>query len=535
MRHHPPEWLKAAVFYQIYPQSFCDSNGDGIGDLQGIISRLDYLSSLGVTALWLGPIFESPFGDAGYDITDFYKVAPRYGSNRDIEKLIREAHERGLKVCLDLVAGHTSNKHPWFVASAQVGRNRHSDWYVWTDSAWEGEEPNVVRGHSDRDGGYLPNFFYFQPALNYGYIRPDPAKKWQLPTTHPAVKAVREELRKIMKFWLDKGVDGFRVDMAASLVRGDPDGRGIRDLWSFYRQWLDRNYPEAVLIAEWCNPRKAIAAGFDIDFLIHFGECAYNALLGTPWGDQPGTRELHGPPVFFDAEGRGNIRRFLDSYLGHYNATKGRGYISLPTGNHDFPRHRRIRGERDLRVIYAMLFTMPGVPFIYYGDEIGMRYLENLPSKEGSYRNRTGSRTPMQWKKGRNLGFSTAPASKLYLPVDRSQDAPTVQEQESDADSLLNFTRRLLALRASHPALGNVGRFRTVHAAKGKYPFVYERSDGKKRFWVAVNPAKRPVRIVIEEPVKAECVEALDARITAKGIGVLLSMGPVSFGIFRVE
>jgi len=439
-----------------------------------------------------------------------------------------------MHVCLDLVAGHTSNQHPWFKAAGRPEKNKYSNWYIWTDSAWNGTEPNAIRGFSDRDGGYLPNFFYFQPALNYGYVTPDPKKKWQLPVTHPDVKAVREELRKIMKFWLDLGADGFRVDMAPSLVRGDTDGAGIRALWRDYRKWLDKNYPEAVLISEWCFPSRAIDAGFDIDFIIHYNEPAYNALLGTSWGETSGDK-AHQSPVFFDRKGRGDIKRFLDNYQTHYTATAERGYISLPTGNHDFPRHRRGREERDLRVIYAMLFTMPGVPFIYYGDEIGMSYVEDLPSKEGSFQNRTGTRTPMQWKKGRNAGFSSAPAAKLYLPVDPSPKAPTVEEQDKKPSSLLNLTRALLKLRGKYEALGNLGKFKTVFAKKNTYPFVYERFLGKQRFWIAINPTSKARKVTLPPVRSVEAIKTLDADLKIATRKSVLTMAPVSFGIFRIN
>ena len=533
--HRPPAWLAEAVFYQIYPQSFLDTNSDGIGDLRGIISKLDYLRDLGVTALWLGPIFESPFQDAGYDVADFYKIAPRYGSLSDFRSLVREAKRRGMRVCLDLVAGHTSVHHPWFQASASSKSNKYSNWYVWTNSAWDAHETNFIRGFSERDGSYLPNFFYFQPALNYGYKNPDPQKPWQLPVTHPDVQALREELRKIMKFWLDLGVSGFRVDMAASLVRGDDDGAGIEELWHSYREWLDRDYPEAVLISEWCNPQRAISAGFDIDFLIHFGEPAYNALLGTPWGDMPENRAKHGPPAFFNREGTGNIQRFLDNYLDHHRATSGRGYISLPTGNHDFPRHRRTRDEREIRVIFAMLFTMPGIPFIYYGDEIGMRYLENLTAKEGSYQNRTGSRTPMQWTNGKNCGFSTADKKMLYIPVDSSPQPPNAAAQLSDDQSLIHLVRRLLGLRKKYPALGNTAEFEPVYAKKGKYPFVYERRLDGACYWIAINPSEKELSIKLPAIASAEALEALDCNLSVTKNASTLKMGGVSFGIFGIS
>jgi len=303
----------------------------------------------------------------------------------------------------------------------------------------------------------------------------------------------------------------------------------LQALWKCYREWLDREYPEAILIAEWGNPRSSINAGFDIDFMIHFGEPAYNALVGT-WG-----RKFEGSPVFFDRAGGGDIMRFLDNYLLNYSATVGRGYISLPTGNHDFPRHNRGRDKRELQAIYAMLFTLPGTPFIYYGDEIGMRYLENLTAKEGSYGSRTGARTPMQWRRGRNAGFSTAAASKLYLPVDPSPCAPTVEDQETDPSSLLNLTRKLLALRKQYPALGNTGAFKPIFAEKNKYPFVYERSQGSERFWIAINPTDQDLKTKLPATKSVEAIHCTGAELTTDSKKSVLSMGPVSFGIFRVE
>ncbi|MDZ4197962.1 MAG: alpha-amylase family glycosyl hydrolase, partial [Kiritimatiellia bacterium] len=195
--------MKSAVFYQIYPPSFLDTNGDGIGDLPGITARLDYIQSLGVNALWLNPCFVSPFQDGGYDIADFYRVDPRYGTNADLSRLFREAHRRGIRVCLDLVAGHTSIEHPWFKASSRHKRNPYSDWFIWTPSVWdEGMAGKFIHGYGERDGNFLTNFFWFQPALNYGFARPDPARPWQQGIDAPGPRAVRAELRKIMHFWL---------------------------------------------------------------------------------------------------------------------------------------------------------------------------------------------------------------------------------------------------------------------------------------------------------------------------------------------
>lgn len=518
-----PNWLSNAVFYQIYPQSFADSNGDGIGDLVGIIGKLDYIRSLGCTALWLNPVFESPFRDAGYDVSDFCKVAPRYGTNADLKRLFAEAHRRGMRVVLDLVAGHTSDQHPWFKASARAKKNRYSDYYIWTDSVWSTfTEPRPLPGH-ERDGCYLPNFFPSQPALNYGYAEPDPNKPWQQTVSAPGPRAVLGELKRIMAFWLEAGCDGFRVDMAASLVKEDPKGTGIRKLWNDVRGWLDREYPEAVLVSEWGNPARAIPAGFHIDFMLHFGEPAYQHLCAPQVSPRPDA-----PRGFFDADGRGDITAFLGNYMKHLRATRKRGYIALPSGNHDFARFRHRRSEEELRVFFAMLLTMPGVPFLYYGDEIGIEFREGLASKEGGY-SRTGTRTPMQWNSGRNRGFSTAPASKLYLPVNRTR-GQDVAAQESVPDSMLGFVRTLLALRREHPALGNDGGFEPVYAKQGKCPFVYLRRSGRERILVAINPSKSPQSVVVPVLKDAKPLAARGSGIS----GNRLRMAGFSFGIFEL-
>ncbi|MGA8654966.1 MAG: alpha-amylase family glycosyl hydrolase [Chthoniobacterales bacterium] len=380
-------------------------NGDGIGDLPGITAKLDYIQSVGCNAIWINPIYESPFGDAGYDVADFYKVAPRYGTNEDLKNLCAEAHKRGMHACLDLVAGHTSIAHPWFQQSGLDQPNRYSNWYIWTPAGKSVPGSQPFPGEHNRSDRYLPNFFPFQPALNYGFARPDPKEPWQLPTTHPACIAVREELKSVMKFWLDLGADGFRVDMAFSLVRNDPDNEAISALWRYYRSWLDKEYPEAVLISEWSDPAIAIPAGFHIDFMIHFGQPAYGILLGPISWPNGYSRDPH---AFFERAGGGDIKAFVDNYLKHYSATKSRGYISLPTANHDIPRPTCGRDEQEVRTIFAMLLTMPGVPFIYYGDEIGMNFLYPAPDKEGGTIGtlpRCGSRTPMQWSKDKARDF----------------------------------------------------------------------------------------------------------------------------------
>ncbi len=328
----------------------------------------------------------------------------------------------------------------------------------------------------------MKNFFYCQPALNYGFAQiDDPA--WQLPMDHPDCRATKQELINIMEFWLSLGADGFRVDMASSLIKNDPDGSGIRAFWQEIRQMFDEKHPECVLISEWSYPTKAIAAGFHMDFLIHFNLPAYTKLFRA----EPGRNvsDQFGGHSFFQKDGNGSLDDFLTDYLREYDATKGKGYISIPTGNHDMPRISVQRTKRELEVVYAFLMTMPSVPFVYYGDEIGLPYRADLPSKEGGF-NRTGARTPMQWADGKNAGFSEADADKLYLPVD--EHGVNVAEQLADENSLLHTMQKLIALRKSSPALCADGEIEFVNRRHNGYPLVYRRWLGSEEYLVCINP-----------------------------------------------
>lgn len=468
-----PAWLKNAVFYEIYPQSFQDSNGDGIGDIPGMIARLDYVASLGCNAIWVNPWYDSPFGDAGYDVRDYKKIAPRYGTNEDAKRFFDEVHARGMHVLIDLVPGHTSIDHPWFLQSEKAEKNEFSDRYIWSDSVWEATDLPCLRGISDRDGAAAVNFFSNQPALNYGYARR--TRPWMMSTDSPAALATREAIKDVMRFWLDLGADGFRVDMAASLVKADEDSAETIKLWQDFRAFLDKEYPHCAMVSEWGVPAKSIEGGFHMDFMLHFGPPAYTSLF----------RSEH---PFFSREGKGNIRIFLDAYLSDLSSTQKKGLICIPSGNHDMPRLARGRDVRDLKICFAFLLTMAGAPFIYYGDEIGMRYLEGLTSVEGGY-DRTGSRSPMQWEKKEGFGFTSAKTS--YIPFDKSEDAPSVEEQSVNSDSLLAAVKELLALRAAHKALQSFGEFVPVFAQKERYPFAYERRAAGENILVVLNPADR--------------------------------------------
>ena len=464
-----PTWLKDAVFYEVYPQSFYDTNGDGVGDIPGVIQKLGHIKGLGCNAIWLNPVFDSPFLDAGYDVRDYKRVAPRYGTNEDLLALFREARAQGVRVLLDLVPGHTSLDHPWFTEACKAESNRFSGRYIFSPTVWEMPPGYLwVSGTAERDGNFMVNFFSTQPALNYGFFDID-QPEWQKPPGHPDCLETAEALKDVMRFWLDSGADGFRVDMADSLVKNDAEKTGTAMLWRTIREMLDREYPEAAIVSEWSSPDQAInMAGFHADFYLDHRHNGYHSLLRRREGGENLCYVARGAP--------GDVTRFTSDFVPKYERSKGNGYISFITCNHDTSRLSRYLGLNEIKLAYALIFTMPGVPFLYYGDEIGMRFIEGLKSKEGGY-NRTGSRTPMQWAPGKNLGFSEAAPSELYLPVDGAPDAPTVQAQEGDPGSIMNIVKSLISLRRRYGDLNADGSFEVVHAKAGDPLFAYRRGS----------------------------------------------------------
>jgi glycosidase len=523
-----PDWLLDAIIYEIYPQSFADSDGDGVGDLPGVLAHLDHLAWLGVDTIWFNPCFASPFRDAGYDVSDYLRIAPRYGTNDDMVRVVEEARKRGIRVLLDLVAGHTSVAHEWFVRSAS---DPADDRYIWSDRPGDGFVPSP----GSRPGYYRKNFYDEQPALNFGYARLDPLEPWRLPVDAPGPLANRAALREIIAFWLERGVAGFRVDMAYSLVKDDPGLMETTALWRELRDWLRGAYPEAVLLPESDYPAPAdvgVRGGFDADFFLVIHP-AHSALFNNG-----GAGTLRWLPdhrhCFFDADGAdgpGSLGTFLSCWDEHRAATGGDRPIVLSSSDHDYS--RLVCGTRtaeQLGAAFAFLLTWGSIPSIYYGDEIGMRYLTGLPDHEGSVcdpgYNRAGCRTPMQWDNDLpNAGFSTAGPSALYLPQDPSADRPSVAAQRDDPGSTLSMVRRLIALRRSVPELG--GRAGTTVLTRD-YPFAYRRGDSHL---VVVNPRRE--RAVADLPGLAEAralegagVRVSGGRIEADGFG---------YGIFELR
>ena len=563
-----PEWLRDGVIYQVYPSSYKDSDGNGIGDIRGVISELDYIESLGVRAIWFNPLFVSGWIDGGYDVIDFYRVDPRFGTNNDMVELIEKAHAKGIKVMLDLVAGHTSDKHPWFIQSSQDTNLQYSDYYIWSDRLPDAKaerdletmlkDPNYMqntigkwmKSEYPRNKFYMKNFYACQPSLNYGYANPDPSRPWEQGVDAPGPKAVRQELKDIIAFWYGKGVDGFRVDMANSLVKNDKDKKEIMNLWREIREWSDKNYPDHVLMAEWGSPKYCLAAGYNIDMDLNstkahnrrmYFDRKHQADGGSYFslnGGQPSVKDLYGnawPEDKIDSKTTAAemIKEYYDYFTDCLESTETMGYFATITGNHD---HLRINmGARNtpnqLKVMLAWVLTMP-MPILYYGDEIGMRSLVDLPNVEGANHNgkdRSGARTPMQWTSGETAGFSTCSPDKLYLPVctewspatsypqyldwkknfEAGKVKPiakgeiTVESQDKDPESILNWTRELIALRKSSEALWADSKFIPVFNESQPYPMVYLRSNGKETFLIALNPTGTRKSLTLNDEISS--------------------------------
>ena len=441
-------WWQGAVIYQIYPRSFADANGDGIGDLRGIIGRLDHLrgtdASLGVDAIWLSPIFPSPLHDFGYDISDYTDVAPEFGTLADLDALVEACHARGLRLLLDLVPNHTSIEHPWFVDSRSSRDSARRDWYTWVDPAPDGGPPNNWRcafGPSawtlDEATGqyYLHSFYAEQPDLNY---------------RNPAVS---DAIHEVMRFWFRRGVDGFRVDAVAHvlkdpLLRDNPPyrretwmpGFGMRmhqdPLWNMDRpevhdvvRGLRRvadEYPGRVLIGEIYTPVERLAGYLGEDRADEFQLAFDFEPLHTPWDWQ----------LFMLAIERAEAL--------HPPAA----WPTYALSNHDNPRHATRYGRERARIAAFLLLMLRGVPVLYQGEEIGMVDAAASASTEDRV-GRDAQRTPMQWDASPTGGFTTG---RPWLPLVDPEEA-NVAAQLRDDRSLLSLYRRLLRARAEVPAL----------------------------------------------------------------------------------
>ena len=476
-------WWQSGVIYQIYPRSFCDANGDGIGDLPGICEQLTYLAKLGVDALWLSPIFSSPMADFGYDVADYTSIAPMFGTLADLDHLLAQTTRRGMKLILDYVPNHTSNQHPWFGASSSSRDCAKRDWYLWRDPAPDGGPPN----------NWLSNFCgsaweWHAPTGQYYYhsfLKEQPDLNWR----NPEVVAAMHD---VLRFWFAKGVAGFRIDVLWMLIKDDlwrdnPPNPAYQPGMPPFQSQLPLYTSDRPEIQDIVAGLRKVADEFDGRVLI--GEIYLPlARLVAYYG-----KSLNGVQLPFNfqllqsAWGARSIANLIDQYEA---ALPAGGWPNWVLGNHDNPRIASRVGAAQARVAAMMLLTLRGTPTMYYGDELGMQNVPIPPDRiqdpleknvPGAGLGRDPSRTPMQWDATVYAGFSV---SEPWLPI--SADAARVNTTAEDLDpsSMLSLYRSLLDLRKRHAAL-SVGRFQAV-ASSGDV-LSYIRSMRDEQFLVVLN------------------------------------------------
>ncbi|WP_266367121.1 alpha-amylase family glycosyl hydrolase [Tellurirhabdus rosea] len=482
-------WWQQGVIYQIYPRSFQDSNGDGIGDLRGIINRLDYLKWLGIDAIWISPIYESPMADFGYDIADYTSIHPIFGTMDEFDALLKEVHARGMKLILDLVPNHTSDQHPWFLESRSSRDNPKRNWYLWQDARPDGSPPNnwlSVFGGSGWEWDQTTGQYYY-----HAFLKEQPDLNWRNPE-------VQEAMMAVMRFWLDKGVDGFRVDVMWHMIKDDqwrdnPRNPGYEPHMATYEQLLpvySTDQPEVHTIVrmmrsvlDWYDERMMIGEIYlpIQQLMTYYGTDRNGAhlpfnfqLLTLPWDAQ-------------------QVATAIDQYEG---ALPGDGWPNWVLGNHDQPRITSRVGQTQARVAALLLLTLRGTPTVYYGDEIGMRDVPipfeevqdpqglNMPDLNLS---RDPSRTPMQWDDSENAGFTTG---KPWLRLPEVFRRHNVQAQRQDPYSMLSLYKRLIDLRHREPAL-KTGSYRPVYSDRQTIAFERE-SEGHDSFLIVLNLSHRP-------------------------------------------
>ena len=478
------EWWRGGIIYQIYPRSFQDTNGDGVGDLPGITQRLAHIAALGADAVWLSPVFKSPMKDFGYDVSDYRDIDPLFGTLDDFRELVRHAHSLGLKVMIDQVLSHTSDQHPWFIESRASHNNSRADWYVWADARDDGTPPNnwlsifggsAWQWDTRRLQYYLHNFLVSQPDLNFH---------------NPQVRAA---ILDDVRFWLELGVDGYRLDTANfyfhdQALRNNP-GRGQPDLndasvdpvnpYSRQHHVYDKSRPENL---GFLKELRALLDRYPDSTMV--GEIGDDDSLARMAQYTQGGDKLH-MAYSFDLLGANKSATFLHGLLDTFMATVGDGWPCWALSNHDVMRVATRWGgpepdTRLLRLAAAFQMSLRGSPCIYQGDELGLTQVdiafEQLQDPFGKamwpeFKGRDGCRTPMPWEAQQVLGgFSSA---ESWLPLPPEHLALAVDTQRADPHSLLNFYTGLIHWRAQHPVL--------VHGAMRLLPLhpqvlAYERS-----------------------------------------------------------
>ncbi len=490
-------WWKHGLIYQIYPRSFMDSNGDGIGDFNGLISKLDYLQKLGFDGIWLSPFYPSPMKDFGYNVSDYCDIDPVFGDLAIFDTLVRELHARNLKLLIDWVPNHTSDQHPWFIESRSSRDNPKRDWYLWHDAKPDGSVPNnwpCAFGGSPwewdahTDQYYLHSFLPEQPDLN-----------WRNPEVVAAMHSV-------MRFWLDRGVDGFRINVPFYMIK-DAQFRDnvalptpILNELSDYTVWsevYDQHQPE---VHEVLRGFRTVLDGY-----------ADRAMVGEVWASTRrewasylgnGSDELHMAFYFFFLRAPWDVLRFKQLTDGLNEVVPENGHAAIPFSSHDDPRAISRWGVANARSLALLQLTLPGTPFVYYGEEIGMRQVpitieqmqDPVAIRRGDVRfGRDGNRTPMQWSSEPGAGFTRGTP---WLPFGEEYAQINVETEQAEPDSLLHFYERLIAFRKTIPAL-YAGKLRTLDGMPASI-LGYVRTLDAERCWMFVNFGDQTVHIPLE-------------------------------------
>ena len=513
-----PLWYKDAVIYELYVRAFYDSNADGHGDLPGVIAKLDYLKDLGVDCLWLLPTYPSPLKDDGYDIADYYDVISDYGTLDDFKQLLEEAHARGIRVITDLVLNHTSDQHPWFQSARSDPDSPYRDYYVWSDTDQKYKETRIIFldtedsnwAWDDQAGMYYWHRFYSsQPDLNYD---------------NPAV---REEMKNVMKFWIDMGIDGFRADAVRYLY--EREGTNCENLPETHaylkeiRRFMDQNYPNRLLLCEanqWPEDlRPYFGDGDEFHMGFHF-PIMPRIFMSLRREDPLSIIWIlnRTPPIPDTCQWclflRNHDELTLEMVTEDERQWMWEEYAPEPRMRLNLGIRRRLaplldNDRRKIELANSLLFTLPGSPVIYYGDEIGMGDNIGLPD-------RNGVRTPMQWDSTPSAGFSEADPQDFYSPVvDRDPFGPgrvNVADQKSDPTSLFNSMRRMIAVRKAHSAFG-WGSFTWVTCDSPSVA-AYERLYQDERLLIVNNlaSAQQAVNVTVSGVQSAQPVELLSGE-----------------------
>ena len=476
-------WWHKGVVYQIYPRSFKDTSGDGVGDLRGIIQKLDYLKELGIDAVWISPIFPSPMADFGYDVSDYTGIHPLFGNMADFDELLKQVHQKGMKLILDLVPNHSSDQHPWFLESRSSKDNPKRNWYIWEDPAEDGGPPNnwlSVFGGSGWEFDEKTGQYYY-----HAFLKEQPDLNWRNPE-------VQKVMLNVMRFWLEKGVDGFRVDVMWHMVkddqlRDDPPNPNYHDEMNSYSRLLPTYSTDQDEVHDIVRKMRRVIDDYDERLLI--GEIYLPiSKLVQYYGED--NRGAHLPFNFQLLQLPWNAAKIEAAVSEYEGALPEHGWPNWVLGNHDNSRIASRAGKEQARNAAMLLLTLRGTPTIYYGEELGMEDVDIPQDKimdpqalnePGVGRSRDPERTPMQWDDSKNAGFTEG---EPWLLLMKNYEKLNVAKQLQEKGSMLHLYRDLLYFRRKEPAL-HVGDYVPVPAAVDLLAYI--RKYGNTRFLVVLN------------------------------------------------